>query len=275
VVKLVESLVHALHLMGSVRSPGGRLATTHADMKPPYARVPQTALAALAAAVSIWLVVFFLPGSRMQPMPLLPALGSANGPAIAKVPAPSAKPLAEQPAAKLRRPVVFAPALAPPIAPPAAPAQTAVSRPVTVHRLHRAAPARRLHRAPAPRRPRHSAPVRTAAPAPAPATAAPATDPPKGVAHGWERHHATPPRGKAKGWNRHHAQASAAATSVHGQGNVLRRLSEHHHSLPPGQAKKPKANGHHNGNHAGQGAPGQGAPGNQDGSRGRGGGGKK
>jgi hypothetical protein len=272
-------------------------------MKPPYAHVSQTALAALAAAVSIWLAVFFLPGSRVQPIPLLPALGSAISPATANVPTPAPKQLA-----KPQRPVVFAPVLAR----PAAPARTAVSRPLTVHRPHRAATASRPHRAaavhrvdrPAPTsQPRHSAPAPVAtAPAPVPAASAPATAPPRDKAKGWEPRHATPPpRGKAKGWERHHAQARVAATPAGGKAKALGHSRHHHRSLPPGQAKKaadavtvapaaapapqapPKAHGRHdNGKHAGkaasgQPAPVQSAPGKQadHGNKGQGGGGKK
>jgi len=264
-------LPRTLYFRRSVRLPGGRLAITDTDVKPPYAHVSQSGLAALAAGVAISLSVFLLPGSGVQPTPLLPAFGGTGGPVTANAKLPAARQVAAP-----RRTVVFTPVLAPPAPAPTVVQTRIVSTPArVVHRSHRAKPAhaRRTH-APAPR-PRSSAPVLAAAPTPVPA--APATK-------------AGPPWGKAKGWERHQAQPAAApvGTSSHGQGKALGHSSDHHQSISPGQAKKalsapqpapPKANGHDKGKHRGQGSTprGQGGHGNQGdhGNQGHGGGRKK
>lgn len=230
-------------------------------MKPPLAHVSQTALAALAAAASIWLSIFVLPGSGVQPIPLLPAIGSAAGHVVSEI----APPPAPKPVAKKKSAVRFLPVLAPP------PAVAAVVRAAVTHpgAIVHAQPAHRARpHAPAPvSRPKHAKPVH-AAPPPIPAA------PTVGSPHGG-------PMGKANGYRRNHGLAPISAPVAKGNGQGKAHGHSHRRGTPPGQAKKapaapaaaasvaPAASAKSNGH--GQGNSGQPEHGNQ----GHGGGGKK
>jgi hypothetical protein len=194
-------------------------------MKPPFGHASQTALAALAAAASIWLSVFVLPGAGVQPIPLLPSIGGAAGRIAASVETPT-KTHAPAP----HRTVFSAPVLARPVASTrSVVAQPLVTQPRVVHQKR---PAHRVHaRRP---QPRPSAPVQAAAPAPIPASTAAVSQTAAG-----------PPmaKGKAKGHTHSNAAASRVRVSAKGRGHGKARghSPEHHKGPPPGRAKKAAA----------------------------------
>lgn len=213
-------------------------------MKPPYAHVSQTALVVVAAAGAIWLSAFFLPGSAVQPVPLLPSIGNVAGKVVAV-----AEPhrVAKHPAARrhtIAAPVVVRTAFVPPATVPHAVQPRRAPR--VVHRSHRTL---RPHPAPKPKR---HAPVGAAVPASTPAST-PVT------------FYSSAPRGKAVGWHRKHTTSSAppvaAPTPRHGKSH-----GHHDHGPPPRPAPistttpaaappatPPTAAGHDNGNHFGGG----------------------
>jgi hypothetical protein len=204
------------------------------SMKPPFAHLSHSALAAAAAAaISISLSLFFLPGAGVpgQPMPLLPAIGGAAGRVVAHLEAPAQ--VAPATPAKTASPEQV-------VAKPSAPARVITPRPVVnkAHRAHR--PRARVVRPSAP------PPVQVAEQAPVHAT--PVTT---------HRFSAAP---KAKGKALGHSRAAKphAAAGAHGNGKALGHSKAHGHSsehrqgAPPGQAKKastappaapPKTNG--------------------------------
>ena len=172
-------------------------------MKPPYAHASRTALVVAAAAGTIWLSAFFLPGAVVEPLPLLPAIGSAAG-KVVSVHAPAAR----------TRPAVHKSTAT--LAAAHTSLATATFQP---HVKHVQTTARAVHQPRAAHRPRHHvsrpkhvAPVAKAVPASAPAS------PP---ARSFDS--AAPP-GRAIGWHRKHDQAAAAPAAVtpghgHGQGH--------------------------------------------------------
>jgi hypothetical protein len=205
-----------------------------------YAHLPRTALALLAAAGTVWLAAFFLPGAVVEPIPLLPSIGSAAGKVVQ---APALR--AQKHAARHRTTTAILAVDRAPLL-----AATAVSRATPVRQAHRAVqrtqPARPRHHAP---RPKHSAPVQKDAPAQAPA-ATTATRVFYGKA----------PSGRAVGWHRKHDQASApaAVASVHGHGHGN---GHGQHDAPavqpapspaaPVAAPSAPTDGHDNGKHLG------------------------
>jgi hypothetical protein len=176
-------------------------------MKPPLAHVSQTALAALAAGIAIWLSVFVLPGAggQAQPIPLLPAIGGAAGEVAKAFETPSRHVATRRPAAtRANRATLIA-----------KPRHVAAPRPV-VHRTQRAhAPAVRASLAP--RRAAVTAPV---------------------TSRGFSAS-----RGKAKARGHSHAAGPPAWAGARGRGHEKARghSTEHHRGLPPGQAKKAQA----------------------------------
>src|SRR5689334_1432193 len=58
------------------------------------AHLPRAALALLAAAGTVWLSAFFLPGAVVEPIRLLPAIGSAAGKVVSADGLPTRKPAA-------------------------------------------------------------------------------------------------------------------------------------------------------------------------------------
>jgi hypothetical protein len=199
-------------------------------MTPPFAHVSQTALAALAAATSIWLSLFVLPGAGVQgrPIPLIPAIGEAAGAVTAPFQAPA---LPSAPAT--RRPA--APAHV--VARTTEPSRPAVSSPRPRSQAHRAHPA--VRRTPA-------VPVQAAAPIYA--------APPR-VAQRFSG----PPRGKAKALGHHTGAKPRAEAGARGRGQGQAR--GHHRGAPPGQSKgalaarpvPPQMQGHGTGNGEGHG----------------------
>jgi hypothetical protein len=216
-------------------------------MKPPYAHASRTALAVVAAAGTIWLAAFFLPGAVVGPIPVLPAIGGAAGKVVA-VHEPAAR---KRPAAHTQKatPAVARTELAtvtfqPHVRHVRTAARIAVKQPRRVrhHARHHAA------------RPKHSAPAPRSVPASAPAS------PP---ARSFDS--AAPP-GRAIGWHRKHDQAAAPAAVApghghgqgHGQGNGHGHAASDEPAAQPAQtAAAPIAppsagtNGHDNGRHLG------------------------
>jgi hypothetical protein len=207
-------------------------------MKPPLAHVSQTALVVVAAAGAIWLSAFFLPGAGVQPVPLLPSIGSVAG----KVVSVSERHHAAKRAARHRTiaaPIVVRAPFVPPRTVQAVQPQPA---PRAVQRAHRPHPAAK---------PKRSAPAQTAVPASTPASA-----------HSLS-FYSTAPRGRAVGWHRKHAASTVApaAAATHGHGKPHAR---HDHappaepaavttSTPAAPAAPPAVAGHDNGNHNGDG----------------------
>ena len=216
-------------------------------MKPPYTHVSRTALAVVAAAGSVWLSAFFLPGAGVQPIPLLPELGTAAGKVVA-----ASLPHAKPKRTATTRPSNAAPAVArEPAAVTFAP-QAARSRPKV-----RAVPTHRAHRQQPAAGPKRSAPVQAAAPAPAVATTASATA--ASVSS------AAAPRGRAIGWHRKHDHADAAAptapTGRHGHSHAKHGYGSPAQPAPAptvtpapaAPAAPPSVGGHDNGKHLGNG----------------------
>ena len=203
-----------------------------------YAHLPRTALALLAAAGTVWLAAFFLPGAVVEPIPLLPSIGSAAGKVVQ---APALR--ARKHEAPHRTTAVLAVVRT-------SPATATVPRVTPLVRVHRAVQqpqhVRPRHHA---HRPKHSTPVQKAAPARTPAA------PTAGrVFYG------NAPSGRAVGWHRKHDQATAPAAvpSVHGQGHSNGHGKHHAPAAQP--APTPAApvappsagtDGHDNGKHLG------------------------
>jgi hypothetical protein len=205
-----------------------------------YAHLPRTALALLAAAGTVWLAAFFLPGAVVEPIPLLPSIGSAAGKVVhARVPSARKHVTVRHTTALLaavRTPIVPVAAIA-----PRASSATHVRR--AVQRPQHARPRHRAHR------PKHVTPVQKAAPAqaPAPTTAA-------RVFYGHV------PSGRAVGWHRKHDQATApaAVTPVRGHGHGKGHGKHDAPAVQPAPAPvapvaPPSAgtDGHDNGKHLG------------------------
>ena len=228
----------------------GGLRPSYSEMKPPYTHVSRTALAVVAAAGSVWLSAFFLPGAGVQPIPLLPELGTAAGKVVA-----ASLPHAKPKRTATTRPSNAAPAVArAPVAVTFAP-QAARSRPKV-----RAVPTHRAHRQQPAAGPKRSAPVQAAAPAVATTASVTAASVSSAPA----------PRGRAVGWHRKHDHADAAAptapTGRHGHSHA-----KHGYGSPaqPGPAPAvapapavpaapPSVGGHDNGKHLGNGNGNQG-----------------
>lgn len=214
------------------------------------AHLSRTALVLVAAAGTVWLSAFFLPGAVVEPIPLLPAIGSAAGkvitvPGLSKSKAAATTSRATATVAVARSQLATATFVP----------QLAQIRPEP-RLVQRSRPAPR--RRPAPR-PKHVAPVPKASPTPAPAStaSAPVFD------------SAAPP-GRAVGWHRKHDAPTAPATPVpvpvpvpvHGNGNGNGHAK---HDAPAVQPAPPPAapiapvtppsppDGHDNGKHLGEG----------------------
>jgi hypothetical protein len=199
-------------------------------MTPPIVNVSQTAVAALAAATSIWLSLFVLPGEGAQrrPLPLLPAIGEAAGAVVAPFPAPA------RPAATASRRTASSVRVVPRPATPVGPAAT--PRPGT-HRAHPVV------------RPGSSAPVQAAAPTRVPAAPVVVAQRTTGLALGKARGH-----GKA-------APLAGVVARGRGEGKAKGHLGEHHWAAPPGHSKSlsatrpvpPQSTGNHGGEERGGG----------------------
>jgi len=175
---------------GAALSKGGPRPTEF-EMKPPYAHVSRTLLVVIAAAGAVWLSAFFLPAAGVQPVPVLPMIGSVAGKVVAVSehhPKPKAKPRHHTIAASIVARTPFAPPVS---------VAHAVHPRSTVRVVHKP------HRAHAPRhaaKPKRFAPVQAAAPAAAPAVATPET-------------HTAAPRGRAVGWHRKHEESTSGASA--------------------------------------------------------------
>jgi hypothetical protein len=199
---------------GAALSQGGPRPTDF-EMKPPYAHVSRTLLVVAAAAGAVWLSAFFLPAAGVQPVPVLPMIGSVAGKVVA-VSEPHRKPKVKPVAA--RRHTIAAVVARAPFAPPVSSAHAVQPRStasVVVHKHKR-------HRAHAPRhgaKSKRFAPVQAAAPAAAPAVATPVA-------------HTRAPRGRAVGWHRKHEESTsgAAVEPTHRHGR-----SHGGHDAPPAQ----------------------------------------
>jgi hypothetical protein len=211
-------------------------------MKLPYAHVSRTLLVVVAAAGAVWLSAFFLPGAWVQPVPLLPVIGSVAGKVVA-VAEPRHTTKHE---AAAHRAIVTSVVARAPFVPPASVPVTAQSRPAS-HVVHRPLRANRPHHAAKPKR---SAPVQTAAPASASATAA-------SVSYSATTH---APRGRAVGWHRKHEESitTPAAATTHGHGRSHAKHSDAPSAQPaaaptstPTVPATPPPAGHDNGKHRG------------------------
>jgi len=204
-----------------------------------YAHLPRTALALLAAAGTVWLAAFFLPGAVVEPIPLLPSIGSAADGKVVQAPALRVR----KHQARHRTTTVLA------VAHPSL-ASTTVSRVTPVTRVHRAVQhaqhARPRHHAP---RPKHSTPVQKAAPAQAPAPTTSAR-----VFFG------NAPSGRAVGWHRKHDGAIAPAAVAPVRGHEHGNGHGKHHtpaaqpvptSAAPVVPPSAGTDGHDNGKHLG------------------------
>jgi hypothetical protein len=169
-------------------------------MTPPFVNISQTAIAALAAAASIWLALFVVPGAGVQgrPLPLLPAIGEAAG--VIAPPAAPARPAATAP----RRAVVPAQVVARQTRPPQ-PASAARRPPLPVVRP------------PAPAR----APAPIQAPAETTVVAQQATQPPMGKA-------------LARGHSKAPVPLAAVGTKGRGHGKAKGHSAAHHQGGRPG-----------------------------------------
>ena len=172
-------------------------------MKAPIAHFSQTTLAALAAATSIWLAVFVLPGAQRTPLPLAPVIGGA----------------AEVVAAPFEAPARRAPSAAPRAASPVA----ATARPAAPSRI--AVVPRRARRPHPTVRPRPSVPIRPAVSIQVPAAPAEVSQQSSG-----------PPSGQARALGHTKAAAPRAGVGVRGRGQG--KALGHDHGLPPGQSKR-------------------------------------
>ncbi len=228
----------------------------YSEMKPPYAHVSRTALAVVAAAGTVWLSAFFLPGAVVEPIPLLPAIGSAAG-KVVSVPGLAATKHAAAPRRETAGPVVARAQLATatfvPRTAQARPEPRAVRRPQHAHSRHRVT------------RPKHSAPVSKTVPAST--TVSPSGD------RAFDR---AAPSGRAVGWHRKHDQVTAPTASAprlgHGHGHAnheapaVRPAPVH---TAPAASPSAAADRHDNGKHQGD------EHGNGNGNQGHGPGGKK
>jgi hypothetical protein len=169
-------------------------------MKAPIAHFSQTTLAALAAATSIWLAVFVLPGAQRSPLPLAPVIGGAAEVVAAPFEAPARR--------------------APSAAPRAASSVAVPARSVAPSR--RAVVARRARRAHPTVRPRPSVPVRRPVSTPVPAA-------PEEIS----QQSSGPPWGKARALG--HTKASALRAEVGVRGRGQGKALGHDHGLPPGR----------------------------------------
>ena len=228
----------------------------YSEMKLPYAHVSRTALAVVAAAGTVWLSAFFLPGAVVEPIPLLPAIGSAAG-KVVSVPGLSLRKYAVAPRRKTGGPVVaraqLAAATFAPRTAQARPEPRAVRRPQHAHSRNRIT------------RPKHSTPVPKTAPAST--TVSPSAN---------RTFDSAAPSGRAVGWHRKHDQVTAPSASApgrghgHGHGNheapAVRPAPTHTAPAAPPTAA---ADRHDNGKHQGDGH------GNGNGNQEHGPGGKK
>lgn len=235
-------------------------------MKPPYTHISRTALVVAAAAGAVWLSAFFLPGTGVQPVPLLPALGGVAGKIVSV-----AEPHSGRTHPRAQRRTLVAPVVVgttPVFAPTRLVTRKAV--PQAVHSRHARSIVHKRHRAV--HHPRSVVRTQSSAPVQTPAAANPT----------WMSSNAAP-RGKAVGWHRKHDAVTApAAAPVHGHGNPH---AEHHgppsgtpaSTQAPAAPAPPTAEPHDNGKHLGNGnghvGGGNGNQGNGD--QGHGPGGKK
>jgi hypothetical protein len=168
-------------------------------MKAPIAHFSQTTLAALAAATSIWLAVFVLPGAQRSPLPLAPVIGGAAEVVAAPFEAPARR--------------------APSAAPRAASLVAVPARPAAPPRL--AVVPRRARRAHPAVRPKPSVPVRRPVSTQVPAAPVEVSQQSSG-----------PPWGKARALGHTKAAAPRAGVGVRGRGQG--KALGHDHGLPPG-----------------------------------------
>lgn len=212
-----------------------------------YAHLPRTALALLAAAGTVWLAAFFLPGAVVEPIPLLPSIGGSAGKVVE----------AAAPSARKHTLVRHKSAILAVVRTPSVPSVAVAARVTPVTQVHRVVQrpqhAHPRHHAP---RPKHSAPVQKAAPAQAPAST-----------NAGPVFYGNVPSGRAVGWHRKHDQATApvvvAPAGPHSNGHSNGHGNGHaKHDAPPVQpAPTPAApvappsagtDGHDNGKHLGE-----------------------
>jgi hypothetical protein len=179
-------------------------------MTPPIVNLSQTTVAALAAATSIWLSLFVLPGAGVQrrPLPLLPVIGEAAGTVVApfQAPAPPAAATASRRTASSVR-VVARPAT------PAGPAASARRGTQRAHPVVRTS---------------SSAPVQAAAPTQVPAAPPAVAQRPNGLALG---------RAKAHGRSTVAAVFAGVGARGRGQGKANGHSNGRHSGAPPGHGK--------------------------------------
>jgi len=196
------------------------------SMKPPFAHLSPTVLAAFAAGTSISLSLFLLPGAGGQgePIPLLPAIGGAAGSVAANLGTSAHKPRTTQTTVRSSAHANLAPAV---------PVKQVAALRAPVHKVHR----------PYRTRPVRARAVRHTPPAPVRVTA-PATT----------RQFFSTPKAKGKGHGHRHANkpATGIRSGGSGHGKALGHSKDHQRVRPPGQAKKvptapaaapPKSNG--------------------------------
>jgi hypothetical protein len=178
-------------------------------MTPPIVNVSQTAVAALAAATSIWLSLFVLPGGGVQrrPLPLLPVIGEAAGTVVAPFQAPA------RPAATASRRTASSLHVVARPATPAGPAAT---------------PRRGTQRAHPVVRTSSSAPVQAAALTQVPAAPPAVAQRPTGLALG---------RAKARGQSKVAAMLAGVGARGRGQGKANGHSAAHHWGAPAGHGK--------------------------------------
>jgi hypothetical protein len=185
-------------------------------MKPPFVHLSPTVLASFAAAISISLSLFLLPGAAVQgePIPLLPAIGGAAGSVAAHLETPARKH--HSPRARAGSSVQVIAAAAVPVRQVAVP-RSALHK---VHRPHRTHPAR-------------TRVVRHAPPAPVRVTT-PVTS--------RQFFNTSKAKGKAAGHRHKPKPAAGVGAAGKGHGKALGHSKDHPRGTPPGQAKKaPKA----------------------------------
>jgi hypothetical protein len=178
-------------------------------MTPPIVNLSQTAVAALAAATSIWLALFVLPGAGVQrrPLPLLPVIGEAAGTVVAPFQAPA------RPAATASRRTASSVRVVARTATPAGPAASARRGTQRAHTVVRTS---------------SSAPVQAAASTQVPAAPSAVAQRPTGLALG---------RAKAHGRSKVAAMFAGVGARGRGQGKANGHSDEHHSGAPPGHGR--------------------------------------
>ena len=190
------------------------------------AHLPRASLALLAAAGTVWLSAFLLPGAVVEPIRLLPAIGSAAGKVV------SADGLSTRKPAAVHHTIATRTTTATPAVASAQLARATFVPKALPHRNHRLA------------RPKHFAPPAKVVPASTSASAAPVFD-------------SVAPHGRAVGWHRKHDRADTSAASAptrgHGHGHANRDATAVQSAPAPVAPPSASAERHDNGKHLGNG----------------------